>query len=943
MQKLLLSLLTLFAAITMIAAEHKFNVVLPANAPNRVAFAADYLAKKLQPLGYEVVVTTNDAKTHANSECQLFLSIAQGGSNAVAAPGTKKEGFSITSELTKKKRHLVRITGNDGTGCLYGCQELVERLKHGTLNDLPTSFSDAPEMVLRGGCIGVQKPYLLPGRMVYEYPYTPELFPWFYDKQQWIEYLDMLVENRMNSVYLWNGHPFASLVKLKDYPFAVEVDDATFEKNKEIFAFLTSEADKRGIFVIQMFYNILVSKPFAEHYGIKTQDRHRPIDNLLSDYTHKSIQAFIENYPNVGLLVCLGEAMATYEDDVKWMTETIIPAVKDGLKTLGRTDEPPILLRAHDTDCKMVMEASLPLYKNLYTMNKYNGESLTTYTPQGPWGETHRSLAALGSTHISNVHILANLEPWRWSSPRFIQNTVNAMHNAHNANALHLYPQASYWDWPYTADKLSDGSRQRQLDRDWMWYSAWGRYAWNCHRDRDQEAVYWNDSLASIYGIDAVMADNIRRALDESGEIAPKLLRRFGITEGNRQTLLLGMFCSQLVNPYKYTVYPGFYESCGPDGEKLIEYVAKEHGAPLPVNTNFPDNVNTKAAAHKEHIGELPLQIINECMTHGDRALADIDIVAPYISKNKEEFARLKNDIHCYREFAYAFGYKVRACEHVLNYQYTKDLNELDKALPLLNMSLAHYRILVDLTKDSYLYANSMQTSMRRVPIAGDDGKNKHWAELLPLYEQEVANFVKNLTALKDKARGVVSTTEVKQLKPLKPYTPADLKVNGSPVIAFAENDSTKSSALAKRSKLFADLDSLVTDYATELGGLYAFQFATKTQRDDGTVISFSCDKPVTLLVGYFRDDQRKYAKAPKLEIDATASEYGQQDPCYFSAIRIAGMPQVNVHPYNFQPGSHELRLPKGILLVLGFTADTITPRDAALSGTDTSIDWLFY
>lgn len=933
----------LAATLTMSAAEHKLNVVVPQNAPNRVAYAADYLAKKLQPMGYEVVITVNDYKTHANSECQIFLGIAEGGSNATAAPGTKKEGFTIISGYTKKKRHQVRVIGNDGTGCLYGCQEIAERLKHSTLKELPDTLTDAPEMVLRGGCIGVQKPYLLPGRMVYEYPYTPELFPWFYDKQQWIDYLDMLVENRMNSVYLWNGHPFASLVKLKDYPFAVEVDDATFEKNKEIFAFLTNEADKRGIFVIQMFYNILVSKPFADHYGIKTQDRHRPIDNLISDYTYKSIKAFIENYPNVGLLVCLGEAMDTYEDDVTWMTKTIIPAVKDGLKTLGRTDEPPVLLRAHDTDCKMVMEASLPLYKNLYTMNKYNGESLTTYTPQGPWGETHCQLAALGSTHISNVHILANLEPWRWSSPNFIQNTVNAMHSAHNANALHLYPQASYWDWPYTADKLADGSRLKQLDRDWMWYSAWGRYAWNSNRDRDEEHAYWNDSLASHFGTYAIMADNIRRALDESGEIAPKLLRRFGITEGNRQTLLLGMFCSQLVNPYKYTVYPGFYESCGPDGEKLIEYVAKEHGAPLPVNTNFPDNINEKAAASKQHVGELPLQICDEVIKHGDRARAQIDIAAPYVSKNVDEFRRLQNDIHCYREFAHAFANKVRACEHVLNYQYTKDLNELDKALPLLMVSLDHYRKLVSLTNDTYLYANSMQTSQRRVPVGGDGGKNKHWSELLPQYEQELANFKKNLEVLKAKSRGAMSDEMNAEIKPLKPYTPADLKVNGSTVIAYADNDSTKHVGMDKYSKLFSDLDSLVTDLAPELKGMYAFQFESKTQRDAGSVIEFTCDKPVTLLVGYFRDDQRKYAKAPKLETDATASEYGQQEPCLISALRIAGMPQVNVHPYNFQPGHHELRLPKGIITVLGFTTDTVTSRDCGLSGTDANIDWLFY
>ena len=51
--------------------------------------------------------------------------------------------------------------------------------------------------------------------------------------------------------------------QLEDYPFALEVDEETFKKNEEMFSFLTEEADKRGIFVIQMFYNIILSKPFA--------------------------------------------------------------------------------------------------------------------------------------------------------------------------------------------------------------------------------------------------------------------------------------------------------------------------------------------------------------------------------------------------------------------------------------------------------------------------------------------------------------------------------------------------------------------------------------------------------------------------------------------------------------------------------------------------------
>ena len=162
-----------------------------------------------------------------------------------------------------------------------------------------------------------------------------------------------------------------------------------------------------------MFYNIIVSKPFAEHYGIATQDRNRPITPLISDYTRKSIAAFVEKYPNIGFLITLGEAMDTYEDDVKWFTETILPGVKDGLKALGRTDEPPIILRGHDTNAKMDIETARPIYKNLYTMNKYNGESLTTYELRGPWAQTHQDLSKLVDVHIDNVHILANLEPWR--------------------------------------------------------------------------------------------------------------------------------------------------------------------------------------------------------------------------------------------------------------------------------------------------------------------------------------------------------------------------------------------------------------------------------------------------------------------------------------------------------------------------------------------------
>ena len=880
-----ITVIAVIALLAITAMAQRVNIQTGKKASAREQYAAEYLQKKLTEMGYTI--------SPQKADCKITLSNANSGT---------AEGYTIA-----KDKKGITVTGNDATGVIYGCVELAERIKTtGSLDIQP--ITETPGMVMRGTCIGLQKTVYLPGHAVYEYPYTPENFPWFYDKAEWIKYLDMLVENKMNSLYLWNGHPFASLVKLKDYPFALEVDEETFKKNEEIFSFLTHEADKRGIWVIQMFYNIILSKPFADHYGLKTQDRHRPITPLISDYTRKSIAAFIENYPNVGLLVCLGEAMATIDDDVIWMKETIIPGIKDGLKASGRTDIPPVVLRSHDTDGPLVLKESLPLYPNIYTMSKYTGESLTTYEPGGPWGETHRQLAAAAPVHIDNVHILANLEPWRWSSPAFIQKTVQAMHRVHHSKGLHLYPQASYWDWPYTADKLPNGERLKQLNRDWMWYQAWGRYSWNDQRGADK--TFWKKELADYYGIDTIAASHLLNAYDEAGEIAPKLLRRFGITEGNRQTLLLGMTMGELVNPYKYTIYPGFYESCGPEGEKLIEYIEKEY----------------KGQPHK---GELPFDIVDQCVNHGDRALIEMVAVGTKPTRHAEEYERVWNDFLCYATFAKAFQLKVRAAAEVLRYKWTKDIAHLETAEKWLEQSLSIWYDLSRMTDQWYLYANSMQTAQRRIPVGGDGGKMKTWSELAKVYQEELDTFKGHIEKLKHP----VAQTDV-LINPLKP---ADVTIHK------VQNSKFTVQSLQKGAILFENRpDTPVDSLAPELVGLQALVLNRDTTRIVGTSIEYESDKPVKLLVGLFKDDDKKFAKAPKLEIDATGNEYGQAEPILTNAISIVQLPKVNIHQYSLPAGRNTIRLPKGILMVAGFTQSDINPRDCGLNGPSSEVDWLF-
>jgi hypothetical protein len=886
------------------------TIVMAPNSAPRIQYGAGRLSRALQAVGYKVV-RSSTAKFSAATTTIIVANYNDALIKKAAAfyklqPDTiGKEGFSI-----KGNSKAVIIAGTDASGTLYGCMELAEQVQNKKVIPATLTVKDKPEMVLRGACIGVQKPYYLPGRTVYEYPYTPENFPWLYDKQLWIQYLDSLVVNRMNSLYLWNGHPFASLVRLPDYPYAVEVDEATFKKNEEIFHFLTTEADKRGIWVIQMFYNIIVSKPFAEHHQIKTQDRNRPIMPLIADYTRKSIAAFVAKYPNVGLMVCLGEAMeGVGQDDVDWFCKTIIPGVQDGLKILGRKDEPPIVLRAHDTDAPRVMKSALPLYRNLYTEAKFNGEALTTYAPRGRWAELHRTLSRIGTVQIENVHIMANLEPFRYGSPDFIQKSVQGMHQIMEGNGLHLYPQASYWDWPYTADK-SD-KRLLQIERDWIWYRTWARYAWNCQRNRPDEINYWSGSLASRFGCTSAQAQHILEAYEQAGEISPKILRRYGITDGNRQTMTLGMLMTQLINPKRYGLFTLMYESESPEGEMIIEYAEKE-------------------ANKQPHTGETPTQIATEIIEHGKKAVAAIEQAAPYVKSNRREFERLQNDMYCYNLMANYYAAKARAAVQILKYKYSKDVSDLEQALPLLQTSVHYFKELSARTDTTYLYANSMQTQQRKIPVVGRDAKNKTWSELLQYYQRELQNFKRHIDTLKAHPAGNSTTG----MQPLKKATVQWL------------TDSLDTFTIQKNAAVFSDTGQLINDVPSMLQGLQGIRFNRHKQITNGTTVTFRASVPVKILVGFFAEKNDTYLPEPQLETDASANEYGQAEVKIANALDIAGMPAVNVHAWSFQPGTHTLTLGKGLCLLMGVIpeSDNLPMMDAGFKSTESAgaLDWLF-
>lgn len=785
------------------------------------------------------------------------------------------------------------VAGSDASGVLYGELELADRIR--AAHALPAGIDDMehPALKLRGTCIGMQKQEITYDGAEYDYPYTPQNFPFFYDKPAWIKYLDMLAEERYNTLYLWNGHPFTSLLKLPKYPEAQELPTAQLNENIALFKWLTAEADRRGIWVLQGFYNIHLSHAFARAHHLPY---HLSAPNpVASAYTRYVISEFVREYPHAGLMMTLGEALSPrYGAD--WLTQTIIPGVKDGLRELGIQDEPPIVVRAHATDIAAVMKAALPLYSNIDTMFKWNGESLTWTNVRGPVLDEFKMLAESSNVTIANIHLLSNLEPFRWGDPDFIRQTETSFQRI-GILGLHVYP-LRYWDWPYAGD--STEPPLLQTDRDWIWFAAWGRYAWNPNRDPLKEHDYWVSRFAEKYG-STQAAEKILAAYTLAGPCQPRLLPRIGITEGNRQAFTLGMTMPQLIDPARFNPAVPLWTGDAPPGERLDEYVAEE-------------------VKNQPHHGETPIGVSDETVEASRQALEAAQAAAPFVTANKAEYQRVVNDmraIHLLMEF---YNAKTKAAEQILLYGYDRDAAHLSKAEALLAASVDRFRDLAAIAGPAYRTATAMETSQRQIPFRGGLNQFPNWQQCLPMYEKELATFRKRIAQLSSGAKP-------EENKPVETL----------PQVAFTlQPGAGQVFTIEKGASLFAGLDAAITGLAPELAGMQGIRIAPM----QGGTLRFNLAEPAQILVGFAGNGSRKSS--------VLDPETEQWNLVLLNALAAPKVPAMAVWAKPLPAGQNELDLGKGQYVILGFIpADYhVSPHvNFAPSGSAAgppNLDWLF-
>jgi hypothetical protein len=781
----------------------------------------------------------------------------------------------------------VVVAGYDASGTLYGALELADRIRAAHALPATLDYEDHPSLKLRGFCIGMQKPEITYEGAEYDYPYTPQNFPFFYDKAAWTRYLDMLAQERINTLYLWNGHPFTSLLKLPRYPEAQELSDAQLEQNIAMFRWLTQEADRRGIWILQGFYNIHLSHAFARAHHLPY---HLSAPTPLAvQYTRYAISEFIRQYPHVGLMMTLGEALSPHRG-AEWLTQAIIPGVKDGLAEIHSTVEPPIVVRAHATDINDDLKAAQPLYSNIDTMFKWNGESLTWTNVRGPVLDRFKDLVAHSNITVANVHLLSNLEPFRWGDPDFIRQTVISFQKI-GIGGVHVYP-LRYWQWPISADKTNPPLQQ--TDRDWIWFDAWGRYAWNPNRNPQKEHDYWVAQFADRFGTQTA-GEDLLRAYTLAGPAQPTLLPRIGITEGNRQAFALGMTMPQLIDATRFGPAQTLWTGDAPAGERLDEYVAEEvKGEP--------------------HHGQTPLALADEEASASAQALAAAEAAAPGITKNRAEYERIVSDMRAIHLLMLFYQAKTHAAEQVMLYAWDHNESHLHQALPLLEQSVADFQQLTDLTDRTYRDAAGLQTSQRRIPVPGGPGAD-HWRDLLPVYQKELATFRSRLEDLHHAAAGP-HTTHVEQL----------------PQVHFALTPSAGAEAFSLREGETLDLQArkpvTVAAVAPEIQGMEGIRISQSLN----TPIHFTLSAPAQVLVTFFHG-------APE-NTDAES-----WNPMLFNAVTTTKKVPLTAWAKPLPAGDNDLDLSHGAGVVLGFIPQDlhVQPHAAAVpQGGPANVDWLF-
>jgi hypothetical protein len=454
-------------------------------------FGAEKVIRSLERLNRQVELT--DDQTGA----QIIVIVEKENKKTRHA-----EGFHL-----KPSENQIKITSSGQTGAMYGLLELAEQIsRYGSL-DKVLETEQSPRFDFRA------IKFNLPWSSYRRFEGLQANMEAARDLEMWRGFLDMMAENRFNTLTLWNLHPWPYLVRSESFPDANPFNDEELAEWKRFWTQLFQMAKDRGIETYLLNWNIFVTEEFTEHYGAGNIDGSKynieGIDSpQIREYTRESITQVINEYPNLsGLGVSLGEGMKgwTTEQQVEWVKDVFfkgIHAADRPIKFIYRA----ALSGTHELHRQTIEESGLDTPENPIIVElKFNGSHAfsTTRLVRTHGGGTG---SAYWSDPVPEHHKMAwmmrneDFYRLRWGEPDFIRSHIQQNGQEYVAGyfigsenyipALDIFSVPDHphvtWDWAF--------------ERQWLFYMQWGRLLYNPELVDSVFANAFNQRYKGNYG-----------------------------------------------------------------------------------------------------------------------------------------------------------------------------------------------------------------------------------------------------------------------------------------------------------------------------------------------------------------------------------------------------------------------------------------------------------
>ena len=610
------------------------------------------------------------------------------------------------------------ISGGDARGAMYGVLDVAEQIRLGTALEQISPRTVRARFPFRA------IKFNLPFAAYRTSPSIEQHQETVRDLAFWEAFLDMMAENRFNTLTLWSLHPFHYLVVPKSFPEAQTFPDEELAEWRIFWTKLFAMAKARGIETYLVNWNTFVSPAFARAHHLAEYSLewgftgNGPKDQIVKDYTRECVQQTIDSYPDLtGLGTTLGERMGgqTPVERQQWLDDAIMAGIQSAHRPIKFIYRAPLSAdtksggsRSVENDRltreqieKIGGNVRLPVYLEFkYNASHGHSSSHLHIVHGGKLGDTYwnplpKNFQPVWTLRNEDMLIL------RWGEPGFIREFMANNGQPYVGGAIigseNFIPakDAISLDGPWREGRYA-------FERQWLLYALWGRLLHESTTPDSVFAAWLGQRFGRAHGDDLLAA----------------------WTLASRAPL---RFASFHVGTWDGALYTEAFSSWVDRGPTLKFFDLDEfinHAVLDPRYVNIRDFVRAGGQVAEGQIS--PLQLAAELDHDADQAALRVSAVRNRGSITPQLDAELA-DLDAWNAYSRYFAAKLRGGVALATYRATHDAAQQEKAVAELTAAVGFWKALAE-----------AGTRFNKSDVQIQTLAPMSWQRLLPAVERDV-------------------------------------------------------------------------------------------------------------------------------------------------------------------------------------------------------------